>query len=162
MISRLIDSICWKLVRSFPSRYRCVYIDGRPYLLRFYIKRNGLLPGVYLHHFFMGDQDRELHDHPWKLSGSLILTGGYVEERLMPGTMDVELRHLGPGSINIIKGTDFHRVDLVANRAWTIFVSGKKNKDWGFLDSETGEIIPHRRYLMEKGRDIPEGEWDND
>lgn len=156
MITRLIDEICWKLVRTFPNRHRLIDIDGKPYLLRFYLKRNGILPGIYLHHFFMGDQDRELHDHPWDLSGSLILTGGYVEERLIPGTIKRRLRHLGPGSINIIRGSTFHRVDLVGTRSWTIFVSGKKTKGWGFLDDETGEIIPHRRYLEEKGREVPD------
>ena len=162
MIGKFIDWVCWKVVRSLPTRSRVVDIDGEPYLLRFYIKRNGWLPGIYLHHFYMGDSDRDLHDHPWKLSGSLILTGGYIEERLMKsGPYNVVARRkLGPGSINIIRGNDFHRVDLVEDRAWTIFVSGRKTKDWGFLIHETGEIINHRVYLANKGR-IPDSELSN-
>ncbi len=167
MLSRIINWMCWTLVKLFPRRHRTVYIEGEPYLLRFYIKRNGWLPGIYLHHFYMGDTDRELHNHPWKMSGSLILTGGYIEERLLESpAFPIPIRtkeRVGPGRINIIRADDFHRVDLIEGSAWTIFVSGKKVQDWGFLDTETGQYIPHREYLAEKGRPVAfEDEWAND
>lgn len=172
MWTKFVNWLCWKIVESFPNRTKTIYIDDDPYLLRFFIKHSGRLPGMYLHHFFRGDNDRDLHDHPWKLSGSLILTGGYVEERLVdleawmnyptrealavarPGGKQglVIKRYVGPGTINIIRGDDFHRVDLVGDSAWTIFVSGNKNKDWGFWERDTGRVIPHREYLKEKGR----------
>lgn len=158
MIGKLIGWLCWRIVEMFPTRSRMVYIDGQRYLLRFYIKRNGLLPGMYLHHFYMGDSDRELHDHPWWISGSLILTGGYYEERLIPGTTTIVHRVIGPGTVNIIRGTDFHRVDLIEDHAWTLFVSGNRNKDWGFFIRETGQVIPHREYLLDKGRTLAEDE----
>lgn len=40
------------------------------------------LPGVYPHWFHRGDNDRELHCHPWEWSASLILWGGYREQRI--------------------------------------------------------------------------------
>ncbi len=169
MIRKLINWLCWTLVKTFPSRYHIVDIDGDPYLLRFYIKRNGRLPGVYLHHFYRGDADRDLHNHPWEISGSLILTGGYVEERLVARRDGLEARHnrksirthkfeinphgivgiveVTPGSINIIRANDFHRVDLLDGPAWSLFVSGKKVQDWGFWERDTGTFIPHREYF---------------
>lgn len=152
MIQRLVNKFCWGLTRKFPDRYRIIHTDGKRYLLRFYVKRNGKLPGLYLHHFFRGDMDRDLHDHPWNVSGSLILTGGYLEERLDPDTKEVYKRKIRPGRLNIIRANDFHRVDLLTGRAWTLFMSGKKVKDWGFYIRETGEYIPHSQYLSEKER----------
>lgn len=47
-------------------------------------------------------------------------------------------RWLGPGRINIVSGTDFHRVELPARRpAWTLFVHGRKVRQWGFLNLVT-------------------------
>lgn len=147
----IIDKLCWHIVKMFPHRSRVVRNYGEEYLLRFYIKHNGLLPGIYLHKFFQGDQDRELHNHPWMWSFSVILTGGYIEER-KSNTGDVYTRHLKPGRLNLLSGKTFHRISLVdkGHGAWTIFCSGKKVKDWGFLISETGEVIPHKQYLAER------------
>jgi hypothetical protein len=40
------------------------------------------------------------------------------------------------------KTTDFHRVDLRDEKkgAWTIFFTGPRSKDWGFLDRHTKEF----------------------
>lgn len=36
--------------------------------------------------------------------------------------------------INIIRGTDFHRILLVpGEEAWTLFIHGPRTKGWGFL-----------------------------
>lgn len=66
--------------------------DGSLYLWRIYLTphhpdphgvpvqpRNR--PALFLHYFFRGDLDRELHSHPWKWGLSFILTNGYTEER---------------------------------------------------------------------------------
>lgn len=145
----LLDRLCWGLVHSFPYRHKLVYTDGEKYLLRFYLKRNGILPGLYLHKFFQGDQDRELHDHPWSRSLSFILTGGYDEERLIEG--QVETRRVRPGMFNFIKGTSFHRVSLVdeTGGAWTLFCSGPKVKGWGFR-YEDGTVVPNEEYLANR------------
>lgn len=146
----LIDSLCWWLVRIFPDRHRVVVNDGESYLLRFYIKHNGVLPGIYLHKFFRGDMDRNLHNHPWAWSFSLILTGGYDEERLKGNT--VITRRMNPGRFNFLTGKTFHRISLVDTGygAWTLFCSGRKVKDWGFLVEETGEVIPQEEYLANR------------
>lgn len=126
-------------------------MDGKPYLHRFYVKHNGRFPGVYLHHFHQSDPDRDLHNHPWRWSFSLILAGGYYEERLVENgehrLTKITLDRKAPG-INYITGDTFHRVVLkdVKNGAWTIFCSGPEVKDWGFM-TYAGTFIPHMKYL---------------
>lgn len=151
MLEDLIDRFCWKLVKKFPDRTRVIKNYGEEYLLRFYIKHNGFLPGLYLHRFFRGDQDRELHNHPWIWSFSFIITGGYYEERLT--RKGIVLKHKKPGQFNLLSGGTFHRVGLVDKQkgAWTFFCSGREIKDWGFL-VEDGGFIPHKEYLNEKER----------
>lgn len=56
-------------------------IDGgprRPYLTRWHIIPRNPWFNIYLHYFEHGDDDRALHDHPWR-SASLILDGRYIE-----------------------------------------------------------------------------------
>ena len=85
------------------------------------------------------DDDRELHNHPWENSTSLILWGGYREERLdADGT--VRVRTYRPWSINRIGANDFHRVELLDPRGClTLFIAGKRQQSWGFKDPITGE-----------------------
>lgn len=102
---------------------------------------------VYLHKFHRGNNDAALHDHPWSWGVSLILAGGYVEERRM-GRAVVQ-RILGPLSLNVLTADDFHRVDLIEDDAWTLFVVGPKIKSWGFWlpGNPVSKITPWRKYL---------------
>ena len=142
---------------------------GDPYLLRTYMTpdrnelfrtlydmgiRNELMTRAitaarpYLHYFFRGDEDREVHNHPWSRSVSLILTGGYKEYRWMPLTREFETRYLRPGNLNFIKRNDFHRVELYNGQGcWTLFLSmgrvmESNGRDWSFLNTDTNELIP--------------------
>lgn len=152
-MSRLISAICWWVVRTFPGRYRIIGDNGTPYLGRFYVKHNGFFPGIYLHHFYRSDHDRELHNHPWKWSVSLVLTGGYTEERYEAtgefGPDRIQTLNRPSPGINIIRSTTFHRVVLKDKErgAWTLFIPGPESKDWGFLDRETGKYTSHATFL---------------
>jgi hypothetical protein len=122
----------WKVLR--------LYADVREYNPEVF---QGV-PHLYLHHFFRGDDDVEVHNHPWQFSMSLILTGGYVEERWDPATKSVSIKHLDPGDINVLRREDFHRVTLKdpGRGCWTLFMSSeraeeKNGEDWGFLDTKT-------------------------
>lgn len=151
-IEKIVDRFCWFLVRTFPGRVREIEVEGDKYLLRFYLKHSSpRFPGLYLHHFYRGDQDRDLHNHPWTKSVSFILAGGYVEERLPEEekgkpNYKVQTRTVGPGTLNVIRSNDFHRVDLIGRSTWTLFTSGKKVKDWGFMLRDTGEYVDHQTY----------------
>jgi len=104
--------------------------------------------GVYLHHFHRGDDERELHNHPWRWAFSIILAGGYIEERRGKDNV-VRSRIVRPGTINIIRSTDFHRVDLLDGDAWSLFVAGPKFKGWGFWNRDTNVFLPWRQFINE-------------
>jgi hypothetical protein len=136
--------------------------DKSPYLLR--LKVRGYIPppkgeapdpkryrlNVYLHRFLSKDQDRDLHNHPWKWSFSIVLWGGYTEEKRNRRTGEVRRRRVWPGMINVLGARDFHRVlELHGRETWTLFFAGGKAAAWGFLVG--GHFIRAREYLAAKG-----------
>lgn len=159
----------WDLAHLAPFGGMVISTDSKnPYLLRVYLtpSREDLevlgVPKkwldrlgvhdplrVYLHFFFRGDSDRELHNHPKRWALSLILTDGYLEERWDPLRKRVLSRLVRRFDFNVIRKTDFHRVLLTnpADGCWTLFFShGREQKsngyDWGFLDAETEKYTP--------------------
>jgi hypothetical protein len=98
---------------------------------------------------FSHDKDRLLHNHPWEWSWSLVIRGGYVEDRReIDGP--VRRRRLWPGMINVLGPRTFHRItDLKGAETWTFFRAGKKNAGWGFL-GDGDEFIPHRKHEADK------------
>lgn len=105
--------------------------------------------GVYLHRFHRGDDDQELHNHPWKWAVSFILAGGYREERRTKDDR-VETRVVLPGDVNVIRGDDFHRVDLLEEDAWSLFIAGPKASSWGFWDRFSKGFLPWREFIAWK------------
>lgn len=144
------------IVEKLPSR--TITTGGSPYLTRWYLWPEGPrdtendenhpdLPfAVFLHKFHRGDADRDQHNHPWDLSVAIVLAGGYREER------GDETRVVRPGTVNVIRADDFHRVDLLnpAMGSWSLFVAGRKTNGWGFRDNGTGAFIPQKDYLAAK------------
>lgn len=145
-----------------------ITIHGQPYLTRYYLtgkptQKLGERPGLRIHHFHASDQDRELHNHPW--SGvSLVLKGGYIEERREPreyikvpvkdegGTMYevVEVYFTThklclPGAVNVLRKDTFHRATLIdhVKGCWTLFYTGRRNQSWGFWSKETKKFTSH-------------------
>src|SRR5690606_6181888 len=76
----MIDRLLLFLTRKLKRKH--IGWDGELYMTRFYLGRLGKW-NFYLHRFLRGDNDRRLHDHPWANSYSIILSGSYVEERLL-------------------------------------------------------------------------------
>lgn len=145
------------LVSKMPST--TITVDGKPYLTRYYplfMKRDFGWGNVYVHHFRSSDQEHELHDHPW--SGlSFVLSGGYREWRrvgvseivgnparylMNPSRYLVVGRDVRPFTFNLIRATDFHRVDLIDEKrgAWTLFFAGRRVKDWCFWNRYTSTV----------------------
>jgi hypothetical protein len=127
--------------------------NGEKYLTRYYIFRKPLkwMPSVYIHCFHNGDVDQELHSHPWDRSISFILNGSYLEERRSKSDA-ITTKIFSPGNINYIKGTDFHRVDLMGEKVWTLFISGAKVKDWHFWNIDTRELTQWEEFINRKKR----------
>ena len=102
--------------------------------------------GLYVHRFHRSDVDRELHNHPWSWALSLVLAGGYREERRFGSR--VVSRVVPPLSLNWIGGNDYHRVDLIEEDAWSLFLVGPKVSSWSFWDRRTGKVTPWREFLQ--------------
>lgn len=149
-----------RLLFRLSGRLRCRIIrgnHGEPYLERYHLFRLPGGGGVYIHRFLDSDPDRGLHDHPWRHAIGLVLAGGYLEQRLVGGR--VRARSLGPGRINRLSGTDFHRIVLPGEtEAWTLFLHTRNVKDWGFLaTTSVGEhqFVPHEAVNTEGSH----GDW---
>ena len=119
--------------------------DNSEYLTRTLLPR---IAGhrVVLHRIHRPDADRHLHNHPWRTARFLIVSGGYVEERLVDGR--IERRILQPGDVNHLADDTFHRVDTVWPNTFTVGLLGDRVQDWGFLVD--GALVPHAAYFASK------------
>ena len=131
--NKVIDDLLYRISARLP----CRFIDGEqgePYLERYYLF-GAFGWHAYLHRFVDSDPDQRLHDHPWNRAVSLVITGGYNEQR--PTGADAEaisIRNIRPFRLNFLRGEDFHRVVLQEGRpAWTLFLRGPRVKGWGFV-----------------------------
>lgn len=137
--------------------WRVIARAGVPYLTRFHLadvpQPWGFPFRLYLHKFHRSDDDVELHNHPWKWAVSLVLAGGYREERRevdVDGSYHVVERDVMPGNLNWIFHDTFHRVDLYERDAWTLFLVGPRIQDWGFWDRVTEEFTPWQFFVGKK------------
>jgi hypothetical protein len=129
------------------------YVGGQanPYLERWFIKRDAQEEpredtrgfNVFLHRFRRSDDDRALHDHPWA-NCSILLSGTYLE--VMPGAErgDEETMFVGAfgepqralrrraGSVVFRKAEQAHRLIIDDGDCWSLFVTGRKVREWGF------------------------------
>lgn len=152
-----------RLLYRLGARLPCRLItrdDGQPYLERYAMPAGlrrllaSLGLTVYLHRFVGGDVDRWVHDHPWRFAIAILLTGGYLEERvrsLAPGGWRAVTRSIqGWRRINVILARDFHRIAIARPDTWTLFVCTKRVKDWGFLEQDwhgdTPRLIYHQPF----------------
>jgi hypothetical protein len=124
--------------------------DGQvPYLLRWYVIPRNRRLNIYVHKFLRDDDDRALHDHPWWFL-SVVLRGGYVEHTesadyklmMQPRTSIFDVRSpFWRRSVGFRPATWRHRVVLpwAGQRdedgrvpCWTLIVTGRKTRLWGF------------------------------
>jgi len=113
--------------------------SNEPYLERYYLlfKERERFPfNIFLHKFLKSDPD-DVHDHPWPYA-TLMLKGGYYEWIPQFNNKGQKISELqvwrGPGHFRICGANSFHRIELVPGiTAWTLFMPGAKQRDWGFL-----------------------------
>lgn len=105
--------------------------DKDPYLERYFITSK-----VYLHRFVSPDVDHTIHDHPWLWAVSFIIVGEYLEK----------LRYGKPKIIrwfNFFGPNHFHQIINAKPGTWTLFFTGEKCKEWGFLyDDGKYQVMP--------------------
>ncbi len=157
MVERILSDLLERAAARLPMR-EIVGVDGSTFLERYKVLDLGPSVGrLFLHRFRRGDEDRELHNHPW-WGLSLVLVGGYLEERRVWTAEGerVEARRLRPGALNLIAPHTFHRVTLPGGPCWTVFATGPVVQSWGFWCRETGVVTPWRTFIMRKGM-VPRG-----
>jgi hypothetical protein len=129
-------------------------VENEPYLERYYLflrEREQFPFNVFLHKFLKSDPD-DVHDHPWPYA-TLILKGGYWEwiphfDTVGRKTGEYQVWR-GPGHFRISKANSFHRIELDPDiTAWTLFMPGPKQRDWGFL--VRNQWIQWEEYLKQR------------
>jgi hypothetical protein len=129
-------------------------VENEPYLERYYLflrERERFPFNVFLHKFLKSDPD-DVHDHPWPYA-TLILKGGYWEwiphfDTVGRKTGEYQVWR-GPGHFRISKANSYHRIELDPDiTAWTLFMPGPKQRDWGFLVKN--QWIQWEQYLKQR------------
>jgi len=114
-------------------------VDGEPYLERYYVflKDRRWFPfNIFVHKFLKSDPD-DVHDHPWPFA-TLILKGGYWEWTPTFNSKGEKITEIskwhGAGSFRTAGANTYHRIELDPDiECWTLFMPGRKKRDWGFL-----------------------------
>ncbi len=100
-----------------------------------------------IHAILRSDREHAPHSHPWAYL-TVILFGGYWEERYDDDGMCISRRWHGPGSILWRPAGSWHRLDLPpGTTTWTLFITFKKQGSWFF--NVNGVKVPWRDYLKE-------------
>ena len=129
-------------------------VENEPYLERYYVflrERKRFPFNVFLHKFLKSDPD-DVHDHPWPYA-TLVLKGGYWEwiphfDTVGRKTGEYQVWR-GPGHFRVSKARSFHRIELDPDiTAWTLFMPGPKQRDWGFLVQN--KWIQWEQYLKQR------------
>ncbi len=118
----------WRLM--WPERIH--HRDGSQLLFRVRVIQTPWA-GIYVHHLTSPDTG-DLHDHPWNFL-SIVVRGGY-DEILDPAPADRSVmaswRTWGRWSVHRMRTTSAHRIESVQPGTWTIVVTGRRARRWGF------------------------------
>lgn len=125
-----------------------------PYLQRWVIEIFGY--GLRLHHWYRSDDKRAPHDHPYGFV-TLVLKGGYTDvsfEYTTDGTGFTPAKDkLRLGSIRYRAAEHSHWVDVNSGGCWTLMLSGRQKRRWGFwVSKRTGfKWTKSNKYFLEHG-----------
>jgi hypothetical protein len=96
------------------------------YLQRWFVVPRNVGANNYLHRILRDDDDRALHDHPWRNTSYLIF--GRYREITPEGVFIREA-----GDIVEREATALHRLELIAGEPCiSLFSTGPKIREWGF------------------------------
>jgi hypothetical protein len=158
----VFGTLCAYLLWIWYRSYIIPGTNGKPYLLRIILARTPWFR-VFLHYLYQSDPDRDLHNHPWPKALSAILWGGYWETigRYIGTYGEKKLWteshrfHTGPSlSREAFKPGAYHRITKVIPGSLTLFLAGRRTRDWGFWVPGTG-FVSHAKYLKLKPESSP-------
>jgi len=130
------------LNRNLPKLFGlCVpdFIIGWDYLYRWYAVPKNRFANFYIHKFERSDEERALHDHPWK-SVSFLIWGEieevyriYGEDPSMGPEYYVDKWRSVPKFKPVFRvAAHTHRIVLKSKTAWTLFFTWRHEREWGF------------------------------
>lgn len=124
------------ILRWARARQPDVVIGGaeRPYLRRHWLLPRNRFFNIYVHQFLRSDDDRALHDHPWLFNASWLLRGRYSEHTPV-GAFD-----RNTGAFKCRWGRATHRIELISDTCWTLFITGPRVREWGFHCPDNGWV----------------------
>jgi hypothetical protein len=125
-----------------------------PYLHRWAL--NFGIGSIRLHHWIRSDDKRAPHDHPWWFV-TLVLKGSYTDRTFLnpDSTPMWETDKLQTGAIRYRPANHRHIVDVTPGGCWTLMITGKKIRNWGFWVPRKNDgvrrFIKSNRYFLEHG-----------
>lgn len=115
-------------------------LDDCPYAKRWVLDMR--LFSLRLHHFIRSDDPRYKHDHPWWYI-TLVLKGAYWD-RGEDGD-----KYLRAPTIAFRSATRAHYVDPDAGGVWTLVITGRPKRHWGFWVK--GKFLKAHRFFFDYG-----------
>jgi len=100
-------------------------VIGEGYLRRWHLRRKVGGWNLYLHRYEGSDDDRALHDHPWK-SVSILLWGSLFEKTIKG------VARIIPIFPKYRSAKYAHSLELRSKYALTLFFTFPKEREWGF------------------------------
>jgi hypothetical protein len=119
--------------------------SSRPYMIRYYLIRTRWF-AVHIHRILRPDDDEALHDHPWPFM-AMPLIGSYHEVR--PDAPPTVRRMFRPA---FRSATDRHRISYVSPHLVTLFIRGRRVRNWGFWPN-SGTFVPWEERLFRKAKE---------
>lgn len=111
------------------------------------------IENIYIHQFVRGDRE-DPHCHPWP-NISIIIDGYYTEHIYDIDSNFIESIHAMPGDIIFRQANAVHAIVDASPYCTTLFISGPKEKDWGFY--KDGQFIRNEAYPINSVLPIPAG-----
>jgi len=138
------------------AKKRVITRANSPYLIRYTLIKTKWF-SLKIHKIIQSDPE-DLHDHPWSFI-SLILWGGYTEERILNPTdyaskWKYKFKFYSPLSLLIRKRPSIHRLILPKDKngkprpCFTLVLTLRRKSSWGFWKSD--QWVEHHLYNPEK------------
>ena len=109
-----------------------------PYLIRWVF--NFYFFAIRIHHWISSDDPRYFHDHPWWYF-SWVIWGGYTDKNPDGET------YRNRWSLKFFPAKHQHTVQVDPGGAWTIMVTGREKRIWGFWVD--GKFKKRNRYFFD-------------
>lgn len=152
----MINRICqWFADRMTPCH---IPRDSGEYMRRYFTTPTQEEANWFLHNIMRHDHEDECHNHPYSWQFSIILSGSYDEETLVPTSAGLLTWTRRRRFFNWIPGDKYHRITKLHGDVWTLFFFGPKHGgSWGFWVPGIGHV--HNQELARVKAEMDRQYW---